>query len=182
MWCTIVVVGYKEESSYQTTRITALLTSVRIVYCTVRYFRVVAAVFYKKPVFYELLLPFSTRNDKRCRVLQTVPNCIHLQGQGAPAIWGTYSVVVVGYRGNNCPSSIILLCQGEVSVREVPNQGLFIQRRLWKRVLCYVHRRLWKRVLYYVRIAKQIRDYLHSNAYGSLCCIIDPFGISENSF
>ena len=62
--------------------ITALSTSIRIVYCTVRYLRVVAAVFYKNPVFYELLLPFSTRNDKRCRVLQTVPNCIHLQGQG----------------------------------------------------------------------------------------------------
>ena len=55
-------------------------------------------------------------------------------------------------------------------MREVPNQELFTQRRLWKRVL------------YYVRIAEQIRDYLHSNAYGSVCCIIDPFGISGNSF
>ena len=67
-------------------------------------------------------------------------------------------------------------------MREVSNQGLFTQRCLRKRVLYYVRRRLWKRVLYYVRIAKQIRDYLHSNAYGSVCCIIDPFGISGNSF
>ena len=54
-------------------------------------------------------------------------------------------------------------------MREVPNQGLFTQRRLWKRVL------------YYARIAKQIRDYLHNHVYDSVCCIMDLFGISGNS-
>ena len=34
--------------------------------------------------------------------------------------------------------AIIVLRQGEVSMREVPNQGLFTQRRLWKRVLYYL--------------------------------------------
>ena len=53
-------------------------------------------------------------------------------------------------------------------MREVPNQELFTQRRFWKRVL------------YYVRIAEQIRDYLHNHAYDSVCCIMDLF--SELAF